>query len=317
MGGDRGGRRGMAPAGIAARLGAVGLLAALAAAVSAPGAGGQEGEARVRVVHASPDAPPLDVYVDGEVVLEGLAFPGGSEFVGLPAGAHDLAVVPAGEDAGAALVEATVELEAGTAYDVAAVGPLADIAVEVYGLDLSAIAGGRARVRFVHAAPDAGVATLGLADGPPLFDGVDFLEDGGYLEFSPATYDLEIGFESGAEGAVVDVPGLTLEAGTVYDLYAVGLVEDGSLQALTLVAPVAASDEDTGDAVETAEATGVPAGDPGTTETGATETALPPSGVGTSLTGGGANRYVVGLLLLGALGAGWAAVRSARGVGAR
>ena len=49
---------------------------------------GAAGDACVNVVHASPDAPAVDVYVDGALALSNLAFPGSSGWVALPAGPH-------------------------------------------------------------------------------------------------------------------------------------------------------------------------------------------------------------------------------------
>ena len=51
------------------------------------------GNAKVRVVHASPDAPPVDIFVNGEPSgIENLSFKDGTAFVELPSGI--LAVAP-------------------------------------------------------------------------------------------------------------------------------------------------------------------------------------------------------------------------------
>ena len=49
---------------------------------------GAEGDACINVVHASPDAPAVDVYLDGAVALEGLEFGSISGWVPVPAGEH-------------------------------------------------------------------------------------------------------------------------------------------------------------------------------------------------------------------------------------
>jgi len=58
--------------------------------------GAQSSMAMVRVIHASPDAPAVDVYVDGNAVLTNVAFPAISNYLELPAGPHSVAVAPAG-----------------------------------------------------------------------------------------------------------------------------------------------------------------------------------------------------------------------------
>src|SRR5688572_21498336 len=111
------------------------LLLVLAFALPASAQGNN---AMVRVVHASPDAPAVDVYVDGQAVLTNVAFPAISDYLAVPAGAHELAVAPAGQGEAAAVITANPVLEAGKAYTVAAVGLVADIKAEIYNDNLAA-----------------------------------------------------------------------------------------------------------------------------------------------------------------------------------
>src|SRR5918997_4040658 len=50
----------------------------------------------VRVVHPSPDAPPVDILVNGQPAITDLAFPMASEYAALPADTYAVAVTPAG-----------------------------------------------------------------------------------------------------------------------------------------------------------------------------------------------------------------------------
>ena len=50
--------------------------------------------ARVRVAHFAVDAPAVDVFVNGEAVLEGVPYPAMSDFLSLEAGSYDIAVAP-------------------------------------------------------------------------------------------------------------------------------------------------------------------------------------------------------------------------------
>ncbi|HEV2128529.1 MAG TPA: DUF4397 domain-containing protein [Thermomicrobiales bacterium] len=78
------------------------------------------------MIHASPDAPAVDIAVaDGDVLIESLEFPNASDYLEVPAGTYDLEVCPAGTT-DVALDLPGVELEAGMVYDVFAIGQLAD-----------------------------------------------------------------------------------------------------------------------------------------------------------------------------------------------
>ena len=61
---------------------ALGLFAGLGQA--------QTGMSRVRVVHASPDAPSVDILVDGTRPIAGLAFKAISPYASVPAGQRKL-----------------------------------------------------------------------------------------------------------------------------------------------------------------------------------------------------------------------------------
>jgi hypothetical protein len=192
-------------------------------------------DALVRVVHASPDAPAVDVYVDGTLALENLAFGSASDYVPLPAGEHQVQVAATGTEAAQAVIDAMVTLEAGKAYEVAAVGNVASIEPLVLEVDLSPLAEGKARVRAVHASPDAPAVDVAVTGGPVLFTNATFPAGTDYAEVDAATYDLEIR-PTGTTDVALAVPGVAVEAGKIYDIFAIGLVGDGTLAALPLVA---------------------------------------------------------------------------------
>ncbi len=98
----------------------------LNAIFSADDPAGNMGGARVRVVHASPDAPAVDVWVDGTRVFENIAFEDITDFAEVPAGSYNVQVVPAGETM-PVVIEADLTLDAMTDYTVVATDDLADI----------------------------------------------------------------------------------------------------------------------------------------------------------------------------------------------
>lgn len=201
-------------------------------------AAAQAADARVRVVHASPDAPDVDVFVDGARAIEGLAFGTATDFVALPAGDYDIDVTPAGADIGDAVISATLTLEAGVSYDVAAIGFVADIGAQVAIVDTSALEPDEVRIRVVHASPDAPAVDVGLAGGDAVFAGLEFPTVGDYAVLPAGTYDLEVR-PAGSADVVLPLSGLALTAGTVYDVYAIGSLEAGTFTVLPLTASAA------------------------------------------------------------------------------
>ncbi|RKD93566.1 DUF4397 domain-containing protein [Halopiger aswanensis] len=81
------------------------------------------GSALVRAFHASPDAPAVDVYADGEPLFTNLSFGESTNYLAVPAGSYSLSLRPAG-DAETVVAEFDATVEAGTAYTASAIGYL-------------------------------------------------------------------------------------------------------------------------------------------------------------------------------------------------
>jgi len=211
------------------------LVLSLALATSALA---QDESARVRVVHASPDAPAVDVWVNGSVAFANAPFQGITDYASLSPATYNVQVTPTGATT-PVVIEADLDLAANTDYTVVAVGLLADIEPLVLIDNNSAPAAGKAHVRFVHASPDAPAVDIAVANGGPvLFSDIPFKGVGDYLPVDAGTYDLEARI-AGTETVALSVPGVALEEGTVYTIFAMGLA--GGSPALAAVPSVDAS----------------------------------------------------------------------------
>jgi hypothetical protein len=188
----------------------------------------------LRVAHASPDAPAVDVWLNGSIAISGLAFGETSDYSNLPPGQYEVAVTPAGETS-PRVIEATLTLTGGMKYTVAAVGALADIEPLVLADESSTPAAGMAHVRFVHLSPDAPAVDVALAGGDVLFGNVAFKEASDYLPVPASSYNLEVRL-AGTNTVVLPLPGVVLEEGTVYTVFAMGLAGGNpALQAVIVI----------------------------------------------------------------------------------
>ena len=85
-------------------------------------------DARVRVAHTSPDAPNVDVWVDGSLAFQDVAFEEVTDYAALPPGSYLVQVEPTGNGgAGPFVISETLILSAEKDYTVAAVNELASI----------------------------------------------------------------------------------------------------------------------------------------------------------------------------------------------
>jgi hypothetical protein len=220
------------------------LSAAVLLLAAAPAlAVGTGRDARVRVVHASPDAPAVDVLVEGTRALTNVDFGEVTPYSRLRAGQYDVEVVPAGLDA-PVVIDLTgpdaVNLFYNRDYTVVAVGRLDSIEPLLLADDNRPVPSSRARVRFVHTSPDAPAVDIAVQDGPVLFANVAFKGAGDYVDVPADTYDLEVR-PAGSPTAVLTVPAVVLMPGTTYTIFATGLLGDGTLAPVVSVDSISPS----------------------------------------------------------------------------
>lgn len=212
--------------------------AVLAGAMIAGTAAQGTEQGRVRIMHASPDTPAVDIFVEGEKAVADLAFQEDTGYIALPAGAYNVKVFPAPSDgSGAPALEADLDVAAGKDYTILAVGQLGDGSLELLPLEdnNAAPAAGQAHIRLIHASPDAPAVDVGVAGtATNVFSNVAFKGVGAYTPVPAGTYDLEVKV-AGTSDVAKAIPGLALQDGAVYTAVAVGLVSDGSLAVIPLL----------------------------------------------------------------------------------
>lgn len=215
-----------------ALVGAATLFAALPASAQTANSG------RVRVMHASPDTPPVDIFVDGQKAVTALAFPNTTGYVALPAGSRNVKVfVSPSDGTGTPALEANLNVAAGVDYTVLAVGQVGAGTLELLPLqDNNALpASGNAHVRLIHAGADAPAVDVVVAGtDTKLFSDIEYKEVGSYTPVPAGTYNLQVR-PAGSADVALAINGLQLANRTVYTVVATGLLANNTLRAIPLV----------------------------------------------------------------------------------
>ena len=193
-------------------------------------------DATIRVLNASPGAPALDVLINGQPLVQKLAFGAPSSYASLKAGDYKVQVVPSGQAASNAIAEKDFTADGGQAYIVSIINPLKDIKVNVDKVNLDAIDPGKARVRFFQDSPDAGKVDVKVTGGDTWFSGVDQGSSTDDKNVDAGTYSLDVLGDNGA--TLTTAKGIQLEEGHVYDIFAIGQLSDKSFGIIPLVTVV-------------------------------------------------------------------------------
>lgn len=218
------------------------LLAAFAiSAITLASASAQTNDVRVRVIHASPDAPAVNVLVNGTLAFEGVPYKSYTGYASLPAGTVQvqLQVAPAG----AIVYTRSVTLSAGT-YSLVALGKVAggNNALNVFEFaDDTQSTPGFAKIRVIHAAPSAPTvdvyataAYVPIANASPTLANVPFAAGSGFLAVPGGAYQARVTV-AGTKTVAINSGTLPLVGGTVRTILAIDPEkEGGAFQLLTI-----------------------------------------------------------------------------------
>jgi hypothetical protein len=191
--------------------------------------------ARVMVVHASPNAPAVDVRVNNAVALSNVAFPANSTYTGINAGSTNIKVSPTGSTN--YVIDATVDLKSNMNYSVFAIDSVAKIKAAIVMDDLTAPAAGKSHVRFFHFSPNAPAVDIAVTGGPLVFSNRMFNDQStnnqlsNFTPLDAGTYNLEVRL-AGTNTVVLSLPNVMLSAGKIYTVFAKGFAGGMGMQAL-------------------------------------------------------------------------------------
>ena len=203
------------------RLVAAGLAATtLYAVVGQVPAGAAQTNSRIRLAHLSPDAPVMDVYLVGfdgeeELVLDGLGFGEVSGYTALEAGNYSFLLRRANGPADAdPWVTASADLEEGSAYTFAAMGPRTDVKQVLVTDDLAPPPAGQAKVRLIQASSAAGEVDVSTGNGAVLAENTAFGTTTDYAAVAAGPQSVEVVAADGGRVA----RDVELQPGTVNSL---------------------------------------------------------------------------------------------------
>ena len=184
----------------------------------------------VRVFHAAPQAPNVDVYVNDQMVFSNLAFGDFTRYVYLDEGEYNVSVYLAGQK-DRPVINQMVDVPSQQIFTIAATGNLDNLGLLVIPHKVSKSPSQNfSSVRVIHLSPNAPGVDI-LVDGDTLFEDISFGEGTDYVDLNPGTYNVNVVLNT--DKSVVLPLKVTLNPDKIYTIYIIG--NPPTLQAVQVV----------------------------------------------------------------------------------
>jgi len=182
------------------------------------------GQANIRVIHTSYDAPNVDVSVDGTVAISGLGYGEASPYAAVDAGIRNIVVTPTGQVA-PEVINADLTFDDTKEYTIFAVDALASISAVVEEDDRTLVSD-KAKIRFLHASPDAPAVDIKLnsGDGATVFGNRAFESITSYASVDAGSYSFVV-TAAGSTNELLFLEPVSVIDNTLYTVVAHGTLD--------------------------------------------------------------------------------------------
>ena len=175
-----------------------------------------------RVLHAVPNAPNVDVYANGSLLVSNLSFSSISTYLSLTPGTYELQIYRSGFY-DTPLATQNVQLAPSANYTISVVTLGGLFLFKLRDAPI-AVSPNSSYLRFMNLSQTAPLLNLNLPNGTQLFNSVEYLETTGYYTTSPGIYNFVVEF-SGGTAVNKNLKDLKLEGGKLYTIYVIGVFD--------------------------------------------------------------------------------------------
>ena len=181
-------------------------------------------ETCVRILHAVPNAPNVDIYLNGSLIASNLAFGKISKYMQISPGEYEFQLYPTGTY-DKPLLSQNIQLISNSNYTVSIVTLANNLFLFRLKDDNVPSSKSQSLLRFINLSSNAPLLSLALPNGVTLFNEAEYLETTGYYQLSPGIYNFEILLGS-SQITTKYINNITLDGGKFYTIYIIGLFND-------------------------------------------------------------------------------------------
>lgn len=149
------------------------------------------GMSHIRVFHAAPGAPEVDIYANGRLIANRISFGQFTDYMTVPAGTYNIEAFPVGLH-DSPILRVSIPLSGRVAYTLAIIGILPRIGILPVEDQFQPLLPGRVNIRFANLSPNAPDMTLAIRDGMNLFTDINYTEVSDYRAMLPGSYNMVV-----------------------------------------------------------------------------------------------------------------------------
>lgn len=177
----------------------------------------------IRLLHAFPNAPAVDVYIEDVLTVEDLTYKEFSQYLSVLPRSYKIGVYETGTK-DRPLLETDLLIQPNNVYTIAVISTPDAPGIELNPVKemYEEIPDNMIAIRFSHLSPTAPIVDITLPNGDILFENVDYKETTEYLAVPPGKYTLQAR-DAVTGDILLNVPNVRLESDKFLTVYAVGL----------------------------------------------------------------------------------------------
>lgn len=145
------------------------------------------GISHVRLFHAVPGAPAVDVYINDKLIAKRLSYGNFTDYIPLANGTYNVEVYPAGQE-GSPILTINLPIADRKIYTLAVIGMLPRIGILPIEDGYEQLSPYRTNIRFANLSSNAPGLDLVLRDGMSLFSDINFTEVSDYIPLNAGDY---------------------------------------------------------------------------------------------------------------------------------
>ena len=177
----------------------------------------------IRLLHASPGTPPVDIYANRSLIASGLGYRGFTEYLQMLPGRYNIQIFRAGTT-GPVLLNTDIDLPVQSINTAVFIGAAPAYSMKTFFETVIRIPPGMLYLRFANLVPSSPDMDLVLSDGTKLFEDVSYGMATNYTPIAAGTYIFYL-LQSGTNRRLLYVPNISLGEGRFYTIYAVGRMD--------------------------------------------------------------------------------------------